>query len=128
MLIDCDSCDVRGVACGDCVVTVLLGAPPDGVHLDPEERVALDVLAAAGMVPPLRLVVAADRPAGLAGQHAAGEPWSDHDGAGDADAPIQYGLLPDGPLPYGLLPYGVAYRQPYGGSARDARGVAADTG
>lgn len=60
MLIDCDSCEVRGRACGDCVVTVLLGAPPDGVRLDAEERAALDVLAASGLVPPLRLVVAAE--------------------------------------------------------------------
>lgn len=59
MLIDCDSCDVRGRACGDCVVTVLLGAPPEGVYLDAEERAALDVLAASGLVPPLRLVVEA---------------------------------------------------------------------
>jgi len=57
MLIDCDACRVRGPACGDCVVTVLLGAPPDGVRLDPEECDALDVLAASGLVPPLRLVV-----------------------------------------------------------------------
>ena len=57
MLIDCDSCRVRGPSCGDCVVTVLLGAPPEGVWLDPEERDALDVLAASGLVPPLRLVV-----------------------------------------------------------------------
>jgi len=28
MLIDCDSCTVRGTGCTDCVVTVLLGAPP----------------------------------------------------------------------------------------------------
>jgi hypothetical protein len=57
MLIDCDVCRVRGPACGDCVVTVLLGSTPQGVHLDPEERDALDVLAASGLVPPLRLVV-----------------------------------------------------------------------
>ena len=57
MIIDCDSCDVRGRACGDCVVTVLLGAPPTGVELDEAERVALDALAGAGLVPPLRLVV-----------------------------------------------------------------------
>lgn len=57
--VDCDSCVVRGPsACGDCVVTVLLGAPPAGVHLDLEERTALDVLAQAGVVPPLRLVTA----------------------------------------------------------------------
>jgi hypothetical protein len=30
MLIDCDTCTVRGEACADCVVTVLLGAPRVG--------------------------------------------------------------------------------------------------
>jgi hypothetical protein len=54
--IDCDSCEVRGLACGDCVVTFLLGSAPEGVHLDEEERAALDVLASSGLVPPLRLV------------------------------------------------------------------------
>lgn len=55
--VDCDSCIVRGPsACGDCLVTVLLGAPPAGVEIDSEERAALGVLAAAGVVPPLRLV------------------------------------------------------------------------
>jgi hypothetical protein len=34
MLIDCDTCTVRGHGCSDCVVTVLLGAPP-GWHADP---------------------------------------------------------------------------------------------
>jgi hypothetical protein len=53
--IDCDSCEVRGLACGDCVVTVLLGAPPEGVELDPAEQVAIGVLADTGLVPPLRL-------------------------------------------------------------------------
>lgn len=28
MLIDCDTCTVRGEGCADCVVSVLLGAPP----------------------------------------------------------------------------------------------------
>jgi hypothetical protein len=55
--VDCDSCIVRGPsACGDCLVTVLLGAPPAGVDIDTEEQAALDVLARAGVVPPLRLV------------------------------------------------------------------------
>ena len=54
--IDCDGCAVRGLACGDCVVTVLLGAPPEGVLLDETERRAIAVLAAGGLVPPLRLV------------------------------------------------------------------------
>jgi hypothetical protein len=63
MLIDCDSCAVRGPACGDCVVTVLLaGAPPRGlvatdqVELDAAEQAAIAVLAGSGLVPPLRLV------------------------------------------------------------------------
>lgn len=53
--IDCDTCLVRGDACGDCVVAVLLG-PPQGVHIDDEERAAIDALSASGLVPPLRLV------------------------------------------------------------------------
>jgi hypothetical protein len=57
VFIDCDRCEVRGRACGDCVVTVLLGAPPDGVHLDLAEVGALDVLADSGLVPPLRLTL-----------------------------------------------------------------------
>lgn len=56
--IDCDSCVVRGLACHDCVVTVLLGPPPELADLiiDDDERRALDVLADSGLVPPLRLV------------------------------------------------------------------------
>jgi len=60
VLIDCDTCQVRGVGCGDCVVSVLLGAPPDGVQFDPAEREALAVLARCGLVPPLRLAPPAD--------------------------------------------------------------------
>ena len=56
--IDCDTCEVRGFACGDCVVSVLLGAPPAGLELDAGERLALSVLAESGLVPPLRLVSA----------------------------------------------------------------------
>ena len=59
--IDCDSCVVRGLACHDCVVTVLLGPPPE-LTLDDEEREALDVLAQSGLVPPLRLVEAVPGP------------------------------------------------------------------
>lgn len=55
MIIDCDSCVVRGDACQDCVVSVLLGAPPN-VELDATEQRAIDALATAGMVPRLRLV------------------------------------------------------------------------
>src|SRR4051812_113509 len=70
MVIDCDACAVRGPACGDCVVSVLLGGPPvrgenrgpgEGsgaapVELDGAERAALAVLAGCGLVPPLGLV------------------------------------------------------------------------
>jgi hypothetical protein len=60
--IDCDSCVVRGLACHDCVVTVLLG-PPEEHSLDDERVRALDVLAAGGLVPPLRMVEAVAPPA-----------------------------------------------------------------
>ncbi|CRK51842.1 conserved hypothetical protein [Rhodococcus sp. RD6.2] len=72
MIVDCSGCAVRGVACGDCVVTVLLGypefdestqTPRSGavarMSLEQDERVALAVLADAELVPPLRLVEAA---------------------------------------------------------------------
>ena len=84
MIIDCDGCAVRGTACGDCVIGVLLGAPapaatadhdpgatsdepsdtPSGaqiVQLDAAERRALAVLADQGLVPKLRLVAAEPR-------------------------------------------------------------------
>jgi hypothetical protein len=57
VLIDCDRCEVRGLACSDCVVSVLLGTPEDGAELDGAEQQAIGVLAEAGLVPPLRLVV-----------------------------------------------------------------------
>ena len=55
MEIDCDRCLVRGLACHDCVVTHLLGPPPE-LALDTEERRALAVLADSGLVPRLRMV------------------------------------------------------------------------
>lgn len=80
MLIDCDSCEVRGRACGECVVGVLLGVPgvparetsgpaagrPSGapaLQLDAPEQRALAVLADQGLVPRLRLVAGPGRPA-----------------------------------------------------------------
>jgi len=60
MLIDCDSCQVRGAACVDCVVTVLLGPPAelgsDIFELDEVEQAAVQALAEGGLIPPLRLV------------------------------------------------------------------------
>jgi hypothetical protein len=53
VVIDCDECAVRGRACRDCVVSVLLGVPETLLH---DERAALEVLAEAGLAPRLRLV------------------------------------------------------------------------
>lgn len=51
MLLDCQTCTMRDLACDDCVVTALLG--PVDVTADAE---VLGVLAQAGLVSPLRLV------------------------------------------------------------------------
>ena len=64
MLIDCDTCLAKDIACEDCVVTVLFeealvekGLPSDRVlALDQDEAEALAALADAGLVPQLRLV------------------------------------------------------------------------
>ncbi len=62
LIIDCDTCVVRGPACPDCVVSVLLGGPPDTLVFNSDEIGALDALAGSGLVPPLRLVTAVDGP------------------------------------------------------------------
>jgi len=80
MLIDCDTCAVRGPACDDCVVSVLLAGPgvhahgeppapvaPPAPELDAAERAAIAVLAGCGLVPPLRLVPLDPPAAGSAG-------------------------------------------------------------
>ncbi|GGS40515.1 hypothetical protein GCM10010171_38770 [Actinokineospora fastidiosa] len=57
VIIDCDRCVARVEdACGDCVVSVLLGVPPS-VEFDQAERAAIAALAAAGMIPRLRLAL-----------------------------------------------------------------------
>jgi hypothetical protein len=56
MLIDCETCCVRDVGCGDCVVPVFLGNSGKSLDLDEAEHVAVGVLAQHGLVPPLRLV------------------------------------------------------------------------
>ena len=72
MLIDCDTCVGRGHACGGCVLSVMLEAPPEGVELDADERHALAVLADGGLLPPLRLVPRGDATAPARGRRAAG--------------------------------------------------------
>ena len=61
MEIDCGRCQMRGAGCQDCVVTVLEPRNVAGLsvaapgYLGEAEVKALAVLAAAGLVPPLRL-------------------------------------------------------------------------
>ena len=112
--VDCDRCSVRGAACGECVISVLLGPPGaveqpaggqagqarqvgpdvviDRVDLNLDEQSALAALAGSGMVPPLRLVTALSGP----------DPWSaDVGGDGHLDrsvdgrAPAVTGQLDD---------------------------------
>ena len=69
MLIDCDTCTARPTGCADCVVTVLLGAPPGWQSTDPvvvpltgrgrapaadatPDRIAADLIAAEDVVVP----------------------------------------------------------------------------
>lgn len=57
MLIDCDQCAMQHTAaCEDCIVTALLGHDAGPVVLGEIEATALQNLAEAGMVAPLRLV------------------------------------------------------------------------
>lgn len=68
VVVDCDRCLVRSPsACGDCVVTFLLGAPPAGIEIDADEMAALGVLSDAGLTPPLRLVTPVAGPETQAG-------------------------------------------------------------
>lgn len=64
MIVDCDTCVVRGSSCGDCVVTFLLGPPTEWAveGLPGDELAALAVLADSGLVPPLRLVAPVEDP------------------------------------------------------------------
>jgi hypothetical protein len=56
MIIDCETCHVRDIACRDCVVTALLGTAGRAVDFDEPEHRAVGALADEGLVPPLRLV------------------------------------------------------------------------
>ena len=58
MKIDCGRCEIRGTGCQDCVITALEPTNAAGLsaqsYLGEAEVKALGVLAAAGLVPPLR--------------------------------------------------------------------------
>ena len=57
MIIDCDNCQMQATtACEECIVPVLLHQMSGPFELANEEAEALDNLAGAGMVAPLRLV------------------------------------------------------------------------
>lgn len=65
MLIDCDSCAIRGAACAGCLVSALLDTPHQHGELAGDERRAVEVFARAGFDvdvisepsrPPLRLM------------------------------------------------------------------------
>ncbi|MCO6005693.1 hypothetical protein NE236_11935 [Actinoallomurus purpureus] len=61
MIIDCDKCELRNVGCADCVVTAMPVIPESGLEIGPLERRALGILAAEGLIPPLRLTISVDR-------------------------------------------------------------------
>ena len=50
VMIDCDRCEVRGLACDDCVISVLMGVPGRPASLTLEEQRALRALADSGLV------------------------------------------------------------------------------
>jgi hypothetical protein len=59
MIIDCDSCVMRQIACGDCVVSVLLDVKPAAgkkAELSNADKAAINNLSSVGLVPPLRFV------------------------------------------------------------------------
>jgi hypothetical protein len=58
MLIDCDCCLMKNTsACADCVVSAFVALDSgDPIEVDTEERAAIEALAAAGLVPRLRLL------------------------------------------------------------------------
>lgn len=63
MIIDCESCTVRDLACADCVVPLMSFSPPGPVFLDDESFAALTALADGGLVPPLLMTPERERDA-----------------------------------------------------------------
>jgi hypothetical protein len=56
LTVDCEGCTGRAInACGDCVVSFILGREPDdAIIIDAAEARAVRLLGNAGLVPPLR--------------------------------------------------------------------------
>ncbi|MEY4348602.1 MAG: hypothetical protein RIS43_1021 [Actinomycetota bacterium] len=70
MKIDCDTCAVKDIACGDCVVNLFLSLPAQEMDVNEREDLtlsetrALDVMARSGLIPRLQLVKNPQRNAG----------------------------------------------------------------
>ena len=55
LIISCDSCVLRdSSACADCLVTFVVADPPKSMEFTDTELRAVELLAAAGLVPSLR--------------------------------------------------------------------------
>lgn len=54
VIVDCDRCALRRIACSDCAIGALVGGARP-VHWDETELRAVELLADAGLVPKLRL-------------------------------------------------------------------------
>ena len=57
MIINCGTCVMREIACGDCVISVLLEIKPlpgKNAELTKGDEAAISLLSNAGLVPPLR--------------------------------------------------------------------------
>jgi hypothetical protein len=68
MIIDCDLCEMRETtACDECIVPVLLHQMSGPFEMADDEAQALENLADAGMVAPLRLVRNGDEKSAAAG-------------------------------------------------------------
>jgi hypothetical protein len=65
VIIDCTTCPVRELHCGDCMVAALLELPGAELPLDAAERSAVTLFVASGLV-------AADEATGLRARR---EPW-----------------------------------------------------
>jgi hypothetical protein len=68
MMIDCNVCEMQATtACDECIVPVLLHQMSGPFDLAHDEANALDNLADAGLITPLRLVRTSDDPSAAAG-------------------------------------------------------------
>ncbi|MFD2763275.1 hypothetical protein [Micromonospora eburnea] len=62
MLIDCDTCGIRGAGCSGCLVTALLDVDSPVARLDAAEHRAIEVFARAGFAVEVLAPAPAARP------------------------------------------------------------------